>query len=150
MNDRDRKILTLLQKDATLSHQQIAEATAMSAATVWRRIQSMEAAGLIDRRVALVNARAAGLKTAALTEVSLASHAPENRAAFERLVASAPEIQECYSVSGSHDYRLLIRVADIEAYERFLMDTLLASPVVTSAETHFALREIKFTTALPV
>ena len=148
MNRQDRDILTLLQRDATLTHQALAEATGMSAATVWRRIQSMEAAGLIAGRVALVDARQAGLTTTVMTEVSLVDHSPDSRAAFERLVARSDEIQECYAVSGGHDYRLLIRVRDIEAYEHFLMEVLLANGAVRGAETHFVLRQIKYSTAL--
>ena len=150
MNRQDTEILALLQRDATLTHQALAERTGMSAATVWRRVQSLEAAGLIARRVALVDPGKAGLKTTVLTAVRLVSHGAENRAAFERLVATAPEILECYSVSGAHDYTLLIRVRDIEAYEQFLMNRLLAHAEVASAETSFVLRQIKYETALPI
>ncbi|MEM9794388.1 MAG: Lrp/AsnC family transcriptional regulator [Pseudomonadota bacterium] len=150
MNMQDTALLTHLQRDATLSHQALAELTGMSATTVWRRIQSLEASGILRARVALVDPDKAGLTTTVLTEVSLVKHSGENRAAFERIVQSTPEIQECYSVSGSHDYRLLIRVRDIQAYERFLMDVLLEHPAVASANTSFVLRQLKYTTALPL
>ncbi|MEM7615247.1 MAG: Lrp/AsnC ligand binding domain-containing protein, partial [Pseudomonadota bacterium] len=80
----------------------------------------------------------------------LVEHSPETRAAFERIVRTRAEIQECYAVSGSHDYQLLIRVRDIAAYERFLMEALLGHPAVASANTSFVLRQLKFTTALPL
>ena len=150
MNSQDIEILNHLQRDATMSHQALGEATGMSAATVWRRVQALEKAGIISRRVALVDPVKAGLTTTVLTAVRLVSHGAENRAAFERLVDTAPEILECYSVSGGHDYTLLIRVRDIEAYEHFLMNRLLAHAEVASAETSFVLRQIKYQTALPL
>jgi len=150
MNRQDADILNHLQRDATLSHQALAERTGMSAATVWRRVQALEKAGIIEKRVALVDPPKAGLTTTVLTAVRLVSHGAENRAAFERLVATVPEILECYSVSGGHDYTLLVRVRDISAYEHFLMNGLLAHAEVASAETSFVLRQIKYETALPV
>ena len=144
----DADILRELQRDATLSHQALAERIGMSATTVWRRIQSLEAAGILTARVALVDPLKAGLSTTVMTEVTLTAPNKANRAAFEQLVAAAAEIQECYSVSGSHDYRLLIRVRDITAYEHFLMEVLLAHPAVASANTSFVLRQVKYTTAL--
>lgn len=122
----------------------------MSPATAWRRVQSLEAAGILLGRVALVDPKRAGLATTVMTEVTLTGHSRENREGFERLVETSPEILECYAVSGGHDYRLLIRVRDIEAYERFLMDVLLAHPAVSNAATSFVLRQIKYTTALPL
>ncbi|MEM7614704.1 MAG: Lrp/AsnC family transcriptional regulator, partial [Pseudomonadota bacterium] len=116
MDAQDTALLTHLQRDATLSHQALAELTGMSTTTVWRRIQSLEASGILTARVALVDPEKAGLGTAVLTDVSLVEHSPETRAAFERIVRTRAEIQECYAVSGSHDYQLLIRVRDIAAY----------------------------------
>ncbi len=150
MDLQDTEILRHLQRDATLTHQTLAARTGMSATTVWRRIQSLEAAGILTARVALVDPRKAGLATTVMTEVTLTGHNKDNRTAFERLVTAAPEIQECYSVSGSHDYRLLIRVRDITAYEHFLMEVLLANPAVASANTSFVLRQVKYTTQLPL
>ncbi|MEO1314418.1 MAG: Lrp/AsnC family transcriptional regulator [Pseudomonadota bacterium] len=150
MDAQDTALLTHLQRDATLSHQTLAELTGMSTTTVWRRIQSLEASGILTARVALVDPEKAGLGTAVLTDVSLVEHSPETRAAFERIVRTRAEIQECYAVSGSHDYQLLIRVRDIAAYERFLMEALLGHPAVASANTSFVLRQLKFTTALPL
>ncbi|WP_112321704.1 Lrp/AsnC family transcriptional regulator [Oceanibium sediminis] len=150
MDRQDIEILRILQTDATLSNQALAERTGLSAATVWRRVQSLEAAGLVTARVALLDPAGVGLGTTVVTEVRLTRHNRENRQAFEKMVLASPEIQECYAVSGSHDYQLLIRCADIAAYEHFLMEVLLASEVVASAETSFVLRQIKYTTALPI
>jgi len=150
MDSQDIEILRLLQNDATLTHQALADATGLSPATAWRRVQSLEAAGILSGRVALVDPKRAGLATTVMTEVTLTGHSRENRDGFEQLVARSAEILECYAVSGSHDYRLLIRVRDIEAYEHFLMEVLLAHPAVASAVTAFVLRQIKYTTALPL
>lgn len=150
MDHADTEILKLLQRDATLSNQAIGEKVGMSHSSVWRRIEAMEKAGIILRRAAILDPVRAGLSTTAVTEVSLRDHGPEARAAFERFVQVTPEIMTCYSVTGRHDYRLEIRLADIQAYEAFLMEQLLAHDAVASAETSFVLRPVKYTTELPL
>ncbi len=143
-------ILRALQRDATLTMQDLGKEVGMSQASVWRRVQDLEKTGVISARVALVDPRAVGLKASVITNVTLRDHSPESRAEFERFVTDRPEIMECYSVSGAYDYILSVRVEDVEAYERFLMNHLLASPVVVSAASAFTLRQLKYTTALPL
>ncbi len=150
MDDIDREILTLLQADATTPSAEMAEQLGLSSATLWRRIKSLEAVGILRGRVALADPGKCGLGTAVLIGVTLKDHSPERRAAFERMVSTTPQIMECQSVSGPHDYRLMVRVSTIAAYEAFLMNRILDHPEVASAETSFVLREIKYTTALPL
>ncbi len=150
MDDHDLALLRALQSDASQSGQALGERVGLSHSSVWRRLDALEAAGVIRARVALLDPARVGLGTHALTEITLRDHGSEARADFEALVRAAPEIMACYSITGRHDYRLEIRTRDTAAYEHFLMNRLLATPAVASAETAIVLREVKHTTAVPV
>jgi Lrp/AsnC family transcriptional regulator len=146
----DRKILRLLQRDATLTNAALAEQVGASAASCWRRVKALETAGVLGGAVRLVDPRAAGLDVHVLCELRLRDQAPETSAAFRRFIADQDEVMECFAVSGEWDYMLRIAVPDIEGYETFLMRTLLAHPTVATASSHFALSVVKYSTALPV
>ena len=150
LNPQDLAILRHLQTDGLATLEALAEATAMSSASVWRRIRSMEETGVIARRVALIDPGRAGLALCAFADVSLKDHSPDNRQDFEAFVHNAAEVMECHATSGERDYRLKIRVGDMAEYEAFLMGRLLAHPSVASASSGFALRDVKYTTALPL
>jgi len=150
LDSQDLAILRCLQTDGLATLDALAEATAMSSASVWRRIRSMEETGVIARRVALVDPKRTGLALCAFTDVSLKDHSPDHRKDFEAFVQTAGEVMECHATSGGRDYLLKIRVADMAEYEAFLMGRLLAHPSVASANSGFALRDVKYTTALPL
>jgi len=146
----DRAILKLLQADSQLTHQAIAERVGSSSTSIWRRIQALEAGGVITGRVALVDAEKVGLTVSVICNVKLAHHNDESRVEFEALVQAAPEVVGCYAVSGNHDYTLLVMVRDVKDYERFLTQTLLNSPWVDAASSSFTLRTVKRTTAVAI
>lgn len=150
LTDHDRSILRLLQRDATLTLQALADRVGLSQASVWRRLQSLEKAGAIRGRVALVDPDVVGVPVCVLTSLKIRDHAPQTRAAFEDFVNSHEEIMECYAVSGAHDYMLMVLVEDVAAYEAFLMNHVLGNPVVASAASSFTLRRLKYTTAVPL
>ena len=149
-DDIDRRILALVQRDATLSNATRAEQVGASAASCWRRMRAMEDAGLLKDTVRLVDPKKLGLGVTVLCQVRLKSHNHEQGKKFEAFVVNQGEILECYSISGEWDYQLRIAVANVADYELFLMHTLLHHPVVAAASSHFALRQVKYTTALPV
>jgi Lrp/AsnC family transcriptional regulator len=149
-SDQDRAILRAIQADASASLAALSEAMGMAPSTLWRKLQDFEASGLIRRRVALLDPAKAGVKLCVFAQVTLASHAEEAVAAFARMVGAHPEILECHAVSGTADYILKIRVADVEAYEAFMTAHLLRSPHVRAVVSSFSLRELKSTTALPL
>ena len=122
----------------------------MSRTSCWRRIRDFEEAGLIERQVALLNAKKAGFHIHVFLLVALTEHTDENRHEFERHVALLPEVTECYSVSGERDYVLQVVVADMDSYTDFLNGRILKHPAVRSASSTFALRQVKYTTALRV
>lgn len=145
-----RRILALLQEDATISHAELAERVGASSASCWRRIKALEAAGYFTRSVRLVDPERVGRGVNVLCNVRLNSHAKEARDAFEGFMRAQPEIIEAFSMSGDWDYLLRIVAADVADYNDFLMRQLLAHRSVAGASSHFALELVKYTTAVPV
>ena len=150
LNAAHIELLRLIQDDATLTLDELAEKTAVSHTTLWRRIKALEAEKIIRSRVTILDPEAVGVAVCAFVYVNIASHDSEQRRSFEKLVDQTPEIMQCFSLTGPHDYILNIRVKDIKAYELLLMDKILSHPSVASASSSIALREHKFTTALPI
>jgi DNA-binding Lrp family transcriptional regulator len=150
MDNIDRQILRSLQVDGSLSVAALAAQVGTSTASCWRRVRSLEAAGVLGRTVRLVDARKVHRGVNVMCQVRLKSHAPESRRSFERLLESHEEIMECYAMSGEWDYLLRIVVADIDEYERFLMKHVLNHESVATVASNFALSQLKYSTALPV
>lgn len=146
----DRRILGALQQDAAISHQDLAERVGASSASCWRRIKALEQTGVLTRTVRLVDPDKVGRGVNVLCNIRMRSHAREARSAFEQFVDGRPEIVECFSMSGEWDYLIRVVVADVEDYNRFLMQILLGHPSVAGAASHFALSMTKYTTALPL
>ena len=146
----DRRILGVLQRNAAISHADLAIEVAASTASCWRRIKALEATGVLGPAVRLLDPVKAGLGLDAICQVRMKSHSLEVRSSFEAFVQEHPEVMECYAMSGEWDYLLRIAVADVRDYERFLMQTLLNHPAVAGSSSHFALDRVKYTTAIPV
>lgn len=150
LDELDRKIVVELQRNAARSHADLAQLVGSSPASVWRKIRALEAAGVLQDTVRLVQAEKVGCDVNVLCNVRVRSHAREIRSGFEDFVRTRPEILECFSMSGEWDYLLRIVVSDVADYEAFLMRTLLNHPTVATASSHFALSVTKHTTALPL
>ena len=146
----ERRLLDAMQKDTTLSQIDLAELSGKSRTSVWRWIREVEEAGVINRKVALLDPRELGLQVHVLLSVSMAKHSKQTRKEFEDHVQTLPEVVECYSVSGDRDYVLLILSRNMESYNEFLNSQILDHPSVHSASSSFALRRVKYTTALPI
>jgi len=146
----DRKLLHELQRDASISHAELAERVGASTASCWRRIRALEADGVLGRQVRLVNAARLGRGVNVICHIKIKNHSIETTEAFEDFIASRDEIIECYSMSGDWDYLLRIMVSDVEDYNRFLMRTVLRHPSVATGSSHFALSQVKYTTAMPL
>lgn len=150
LSDSHLELLRALQEDASLSLEQLAEKISVSHTTLWRRMKELEGAGVIKKRATILDPQAVGFSVCAFVYVNIVTHNNKHRAAFEKLVDTTPEILECFSITGPHDYLIKIRVRDIAAYEYLLMDKVLAHPSVASASSNITLREHKSTTALPL
>ena len=146
----DRRIVALLQADATLSHADLAERVGASSASCWRRVKALEARGVLTRTVRLVDPEAVGRGVNVLCNIRMRSHAAEARQSFEHFVNGRPEVIECFSMSGEWDYLLRVVVADVADYNQFLMQTLLGHPSVAGGSSHFALSMTKYTTVIPI
>ncbi|SEJ76015.1 transcriptional regulator, AsnC family [Pseudooceanicola nitratireducens] len=143
LDDRDRKILSLLQKDSRISNADLADAVGMSASALWRKVRALEDAGVIDTYRIRVNPEALGLTFHAIVHVELTRHDRQAIEAFIQAVRSAPEVQDCYATTGRADYHLRILCADLAAYNRFMDDFLFRLPAVSSAQTNVVLKSIK-------
>ena len=153
MNDlssSERRLLDAMQKDTNLSQIDLAELSGKSRTSVWRLIREFEDAGLIEGKVALLNPKELGLQIHVMLSVSMVKHSDRTRKEFESHVQTIPEVMECYSVSGDRDYVLLIISRNMESYNEFLNTMILDHPSVHSASSSFALRRVKYTTALPL
>ena len=145
-----RRIIDCLQRDATLSVQQLAEAVGLSPTPVWRRLKALQESGVLRARVTLVDREKLGLNICVLAHVTLTRHTEGAVEAFERMVATCPEIMECASTTGESDYLIKVVVADMKAYDRFLQERLFRQSGVASVRSSVVLREVKYETALPV
>jgi Lrp/AsnC family transcriptional regulator, leucine-responsive regulatory protein len=150
LDDIDRRLLRLLQRDATRSTQELAEAAGLSTSPAWRRVRRLIDEEVIGRQVALVAPAKAGLHAMAYVQVSLMDHTEPTLARFDAFVQDHDQIMECATITGSYDYQLKIVAADPEGLEHFLMRQMLPLGIIRSTVTHFVLRQTKYTTALPL
>ena len=146
----ERKILRVLQDDASLPTAAVAEAVGLSASPCWRRIDRLEREGFIKRRVAIIERKKVGLNAQIFAQVKLNAHGRANLDEFAAAIRIFPEVLECHVLMGSVDFMLRIVAADIEAYESFFFEKLSRLPGVQEINSTVALSEIKSTTALPL
>ena len=146
----DRRILERLQMDGRLSNADLAERVGLSSSPCWRRVKALEEAGIIKGYAVQVDAKSVGLSVNVFMSVSLSTQVEKSLQAFERAAAERPEVMECYLMTGDADYLLRIVCADLAAYERFLLDHLTQVPGVASIRSSFALKQVKYSTALPM
>lgn len=145
----DRKIVAQLMRDATLPVAQIADRVGLSQTPCWKRIQKLEAAGVIAGRVALADPAALGVGLSVFVLLEAPDHGPEWRAAFCAALEAMPEVMEVWRVAGQRDYLLRIAAADMAAFDA-LYTRLTAAVPVRGFTSHVGLERIKFTTAYPV
>jgi Lrp/AsnC family transcriptional regulator len=149
IDEADRKLLDLIQNDATLSLDVLAQRTAMSANSVWRRIKRLEEAGVIAKRVALINPEAVGLGMTVFVAVKTADHSDQWLEGFAKAVSAIPEVVEFYRMSGDTDYLLKLLVESIADYDR-VYKKLIRSAKLYDVSSSFAMETIKYTTAVPL
>jgi len=150
LDDYDLKILRTLQDNADYSMADLGEKVGLSHTPCWRRIKRLEAAGIIKGKVTLLNPKILNLGVTVHAYLTIKSHDEESLNAFESAVEDVDEIVECYSTSGDKDYCLKIVVNSVDHYERFLKKSLVSLPNVASVNSTFALKEVKYTTKLPI
>lgn len=149
MDAIDKKILGLIQEDATLSIAEVGARVGLSQTPCWKRIQRLERDGLIERRVAILNPEKLGLKITAFVSIETRDHSPEWIAAFATSISTIPEVLEVYRMAGEVDYMLRVVVPDMQAYDAFYK-RLIGTVPLKNVTTRFAMERVKSTTALPL
>lgn len=146
----DRKILGFLQQDCSLSVAEIAKRVGLSTSPCWRRISQLEKAGIIRKRVAVLDHARLGMEVVVFVNVRLSQHGRENLEDFEATIRTFPEVLECFTVTGDTDYLLKIVTRDIQHFESFLRNNLMTLPMIRETHSTIAVTEIKDTTELPL
>jgi Lrp/AsnC family transcriptional regulator, leucine-responsive regulatory protein len=147
----DRRLLELMQRDARLSNLELAEAVGLSPTPCARRVRRLEASGLIERQVVILNRSRLGLKLTAFIGITMDRHTPDRFENFEAQVREYPEVVECMVVTGqAADYLLQAVVPDMEYYEKFLLGKLTRIEGVTGVHSSFELRTVVRRTELPL
>ena len=149
IDDIDRRILEILQNDASLSVDQIGEQVHLSRNACWRRIRRMEQDGTIKRRVALVDAAHVGAPLTVMVLIRTSSHEADWIRQFQQTLHNMPEVVGAYRMTGDLDYVLRVRVADVPAYDAFYK-RLTSRISVLDISASFVMEEIKETTAVPL
>ena len=149
MDAIDRKILAVVQQDASLSVAEIGQRVGLSSTPCWKRIQKLEADGVIQKRVALVDQVKIGLGITVFVSVETGDHSQEWLGRFAETVGAMPEVMEFYRMAGDVDYMLRVVVTDIAGYDAFYKK-LIATVPLKNVTSRFAMERIKSTTALPI
>lgn len=150
MDALDRRIVSQLQRDASLSNADLAEKVGSTGPSCWRRIRALEEQGVLHGIVRLADPQRLGQSVTIFCHVRMKDFSVDAVKAFEDFVRAHDQVMECHSMSGEWDYLMRVVASDVDDYERFLMRTLLRHPSVAGASSQFALSVTKYETALPV
>ncbi len=150
LDDMDRAILRCLQRHGRVTHAELSERVNLSPSACHRRVQRLEAAGVIKDYVALLDPRAVGRMTTVFVEIRLSGQSEEVLDAFERAVARVPDVLECHLMAGTADYLLKVVARDSEDFAQIHRRHLARLPHIAQMQSSFALKTVCKTTALPV
>lgn len=150
LNQVDRQILSLIQRDASLSTAEVADQVGLSQSPCWRRISRLEEEGYIQAKVALLDPKKLGFDMIVYAHVKLSDHSRNKLAKFEELILSYDEVTECYTMAGTMDFMLRIVSKGIEGYEHFVRDKILSLDFVQEVHSNVTMTCVKRTTALPL
>lgn len=147
----DRRILAELQQDGGLTNQELAERVGLSASPCLRRVKALEEAGVILKRVTLLDRKKLGLTLNALIQISMDRHTPERFENFENTIRQFPEVQSCFLITGQDaDYLLMVVVPDMDTYQEFLLNKITRIEGVSGVHSSFVMRRVVDSTALPL
>ena len=149
MDRTDLKILGILQEDSSLPVAEVASRVNLSQTPCWRRIQKLEAQGVIQRRVAILDPDSIGLGISVFVEIEAADHSPQWLNTFATAVAAMPEVMEVYRMAGDVDYLLRVAVGSMTDYDDFYR-RLIGEVPLKNVTSRFAMERVKSTTAYPL
>ena len=150
LDNTDFRILDELQRDGSLSNVALAKRVHLSPSPCLARVNALEAAGVIDRYVAIASAAALGLGLSVFVSISLRSQNKASLSEFEQRVVEHDEVMECYLMTGDSDYLIRVAVADMAALEKFILEQLTPIPGIDKIRSSFALKQVRYKTALPL
>ena len=150
LDDIDRNILGILQRDSTVSVQDIAGQVGLTNNPCWRRIKRLEEQGIIERRVAVINPRALGLGITAFVTIRIDSHNQEWLVSFDDCIDKIPEIIECHRMTGDVDYLLKVLVRDLEHYDQVYQNLITRVPGLKDVSSTFSMEQLKLETVIDV
>jgi Lrp/AsnC family leucine-responsive transcriptional regulator len=150
LDDIDWRILAALQADARISNSDLAKKVFLSPSPCLRRVRDLEQSGLVQRYVTLLDPLKLGLTVSVFIRVSLEKQMRNALDTFENSVLARDEVMECYLMTGDADYLLRVVVSDMQSLERFIVDYLARIPGVSNIRSSFALKQVKYKTALPL
>jgi DNA-binding Lrp family transcriptional regulator len=146
----DLHILDRLQRDARIANVDLAKQVHLSPSPCLSRVRRLEQSGIVKQYVALLDPRRLGLTVSVFIQVSLEKQVESALEVFENSIGGRPEVMECYLMTGDADYFLRVVVPDLQSLERFILDHLTKIPGVASIKSSFALKQVKYQTALPL
>lgn len=146
----DIKILVELQEDASLPNVELAQRVGLSPSPCLVRVRALERAGIIARRVTLLDPLSVGANISVFIQVTLEKQVEAQLESFEGAILNFSEVMECYLMTGDSDYLLRVVVPDLGALQHFIVEKLSKTPWVANIRSSFALKQVKYKTALPV
>mgnify|MGYP001310551056 CR=1 FL=1 len=150
MDQTDKKILQLLQKDATLTNKQVAGLLNLSITPIHERIKRLERSGVIDKYVAILSQEKLNKSLVAFTNVTLKEHSKPYLLKFEEEIKSIQEVVECYHIAGAFDYLIKILVTDMNEYQSVVMHKLAAMENILNVQSSFVMTKVIHSTAIPL
>jgi Lrp/AsnC family transcriptional regulator len=146
----DRKLLSLLQQDCSLSLQALADAVNLTTTPCWKRLKRLEDDGILLARVAMLDAEKLGLSLTAFVLIKTQHHSSDWYSRFTAVVTEMPEVLGFWRMAGEYDYLLRVQVADMKRYDDFYKKLVNSVPGLSDVTSSFAMEQIKYTTALPI
>ncbi|XAW88894.1 Lrp/AsnC family transcriptional regulator [Vibrio sp. CDRSL-10 TSBA] len=146
----DRQILAMLQQDATLSLNDLADAVNLTTTPCWKRLKKLEESGVLTKRVALLDADKLGLSFIAFVMVKTSDHSHEWYQRFVSSVESYPEVMEFYRMAGDYDYMMKVLVKDMKHFDQFYKKLVNGVDGLNNVTSTFAMESLKYTTELPL
>ncbi len=146
----ERHILIALQANARLTNEELAKRVGLSPSACWRRVKALEEAGVILRYAAILDPRKVGFGENVFAHITLARHSATLTREFTDAISKHPEVMECFNTTGDADVLLRVVTPNVSAYDEFLEETIFRVPGLAQVRSNFALRQVKFETALPI
>jgi len=150
LDKTDRIILSILQKDSTVSVSDLAEIVNLTTTPCWKRIKRLEDEGVIQKRVALLDPEKLGLSFTAFVSLKTTDHSHQWYNHFVEIVSAFPEVIEFYRMTGEYDYMMKVQVEDMKRFDLFYKKLVNSVEGISNVTSTFAMEPLKYTTALPI